>query len=792
MSVLSERLKANIHRFCQTVWLPFCQMLTFRKASGFFLALILTGCMLAYGTFSARMITGTAALLFSISVILLAYRKRFWYAVFLPLTLGILLASGCSLLLFDGYVGTYAKRAETETVLDIDCEVTDVVYTNAYSGRYIVRVSGEKLPYSVVVSTDMPYLEIGQKLTGEIRFLPWEDAEDGFDEERYYLAKGVVSAAEDVSLRENGICENPLRGLFTRWNRYLSAKISAHVRNDGLPLAMLLGNRSELDASVKRDFRRLGILHLLAVSGTHFTMLSSAADRFLIRLRFRPVSRYRILALLTVLYMFLTGMTASVRRAGIMFLFAILCRRLERKVRYFSSLNIACGLILLFDPFAVLDMGLHLSYLAVCGCILAIRIEADWPFLKKLGKTPVRTDETGKPLPPVRGWRRKFSPRQMAKQTLSMLLLNLVITAITFPLSWLYFGEMSLLSLAVNLFYIPMTGVLLILTLLYLLLYPLRIFIVPMAELLSGFASFLELPASVLSHIPHISLSLLYPFIPVFIIPLVLTACMLPFIRKKIRGVLTLTAVFVLMCTSVFVYETATSDQSVLVYRNDRVKDGFVLRSAGEVLLVDISDGSGNFTDLLLTEAKELYATELGGYMVTHYHNRHAGTLQNLSDEWILRKLYLPEPITEEEEAVFHRLAEIAADKGIKTIVFDSETAFGHASISLAERTYLSRSTHPVTGLTVTVEDETLAYVSSSFSQGDPAMLTAIAEADAGIFGAHSPVTKKTFALPIVKQPKVYVWNGDSAFYYEGTFPVAATELYNAGRFAYRFPDATE
>ena len=71
-------------------------------------------------------------------------------------------------------------------------------------------------------------------------------------------------------------------------------------------------------------------------------------------------------------------------------------------------------------------------------------------------------------------------------------------------------------------------------------------------------------------------------------------------------------------------------------------------------------------------------------------------------------------------------------------------------------------------------------------------MITAMAEAEAGIFGAHSPVTKKTFALPIEKQPKVYVWNGDSAFYYEGTFPVAATELYNAGRFMYRFPDATE
>ena len=775
----------------EAVLIPFCRLLARRKATGFFLLFILTGCLLAYGTFPLRL----AILLFSgctaAAVLLLFPKKRFWYAVFLPVLAGMLLGSLSSLLLFDWYAGRYTALAQQEAVVSIRAEVTETVYTNAYSGRYICRVSGDGLPYSVVVESDTPDFQTGQVLTGEIRFRRWEDTDDDFEEDRYYLAKSVIAAAEDISLRDTGELQWHLTGLFERWNRYLSDRISAHVRNDGLPLAMLLGNRDKLSDTVQRDFRRLGILHLIAVSGTHFSMLASMSERLMIRFRIRPVHRCWLLGILTVLYMLLTGMTASVRRAGLMFLITLLCKGLELRVQYFSALNIACGLILLFDPFAVLDMGLHLSYLAVCGCILTIRLEQEMPAYRKLWKTPVRLDKNGKRIPPVRGWRRTLSPRNLAHQAVSMLLLNLVITCLTLPLSWLYFGEMSLASLLVNLFYIPATGVLLFLTLAYLIVYPLGFLIVPMAGLLSAYTAFLEMPAAILSALPHISVSLLYPFIPFFLIPMVLSVCLLPFIKHKIRGLAVSMSLLLLMTGSIPVYEAIMADETILVYRNDRVKDGFAIRSAGEVLLIDISDGSYNFTRQLLAEAKKLYATELGGYMITHYHNRHVGTFQSLTDNWIVRKLYLPEPLTEEETAVFNSLINVAADKGIETITFPQETSFGDLALTVCQRTYLSRSTHPVTGLILSAAGETVVYGSSSFSQGDPAIQLSLTEADIGILGAHSPVTKKTFALSFIQQPKALIWNGDSVSFYEGNFPAAELDLFECTRFRYRFPDAT-
>lgn len=782
----------RIRSFRETIVIPFLQTLAHRKMICFLLLYILSVCLLAYGNTGLRSVVFLFILLLISAVLLLAFRKRFWYAVLLPLLAGILCGSIQSILLFDWYIGQTATLAEQESEAEVQVEVAEIVYTNAYSGTYICRVSGNGLPCKVVMQSASPSLRPGQILQGKIRYLPWEQVDDGFDEQRYYMSKGVSAAAEDLGLQETGETHFRLTDLFQKWNRYLSDRISAHVRNDGLPLAMLLGNRTSLSDAVQRDFRRLGILHLIAVSGTHFSLLAAMVERVMIRLKLRPVHRMWLLGVLTVLYMLLTGMTASVRRAGLMFLLALLCRGMEYKVRYFTSLNLACGIILLLDPFAVLDAGLHLSYLAVCGCLLTIRIESDWDAYRKFLTPPVRTGADGKRLPPLRGWRRRLSPRHLAKQGLSMLLLNLVITCLTLPLSWLYFGEMSLASLFVNLLYIPATGALLFLTLVYLLLYPLGIAVPVLGTLLSACAALLEYPASVLSAIPHISISLLYPFVPFFLIPMVLSVSLLPFLRHKLRGIAVSLSLLILIGSSVFLYEALTEEQTLLVYRNDRLKDGFVIRSDGDVLLVDISDGSSNFTIQLLAEAEKLYATELEGYMITHYHNRHMGTFQKLTDNWILRRLYLPEPVTEEESAIFSSLLTFAKDRGIETVLFSDTAEFGHVTVEVAERTYISRSSHPITGLHFICSGETLAYASSSFAEGDPDISYWLAEADIGILGAHSPVNKKTFALPFLETPKVFIWNGDSDQFYTGTLPAAETDLLDCTRFAFRFPDVTE
>lgn len=775
-------MRSRIQAFWQTVLLPFFQLVSVQRLTFFSLLFLLASCLSADLTLPTRVWILAGLLTAVLLTLVLARQKRFWYRVCLPLLLGALLGSGQSFLLWEVYAARLSSYVAQSAVLETDVEVEEVVYTNAYMGSYICRFSIDRLPYHVLVETDATEWTVGQVLTGEIQLCLWDDLEDGFDEAQYYRTKNVLSAAQDLGLTDTGKVQFRWNTLFLRWNAKLSALLSAHVTNDGLPLAMLLGNREQLSDVVQRDFRRAGILHLLAVSGTHFSALATMAERWLKKTRLSPGKRNGILGVLAVFYMLLTGMSGSVRRAGCMFLLGLACRQFGHKVQYFSSLNISCLCIVLFDPIAALDVGLHLSYLAVCGCLLTIRVESSWQAYRQF-LLYMRGERIRFP----KGWRRLFCPRYLAKQALSMLLLNLIITCLTLPLSWLYFGELSLASLLTNLIYISATSLLMSCTILYLLTYPLKIGIPLFAPALSLLSHILEVPAAVVSQIPHIVVSLRYPFVPLFLIPSVLAVCCLPYLRHKLRGILRAAGLLLLMLCCIWATEAVTAAESTMVYQNHGRKDGFVLHTAGKTLLVDVSDGSNNFTNMLLVHAKAQYATEIDGYMLTHYHNRHLSTLQKLADNWILRKLYLPAPMSEAEEGIYTALCRTAAAHHIPVETFGESTTFGHLTISVGPRTWLSRSTHPITGLQIVCGEERVVYTSCSYGQTDEQIVDWMEDCTVGIFGAHSPVHKKPFTLDFANTPELLIWNGDGLAYYTGVTPAAKREYVECALFRLRF-----
>lgn len=777
----AEKGKRHLHDLWQTVPAPFLRGVAAHKATAFSLAFLLTALLTADLPLTHRFVLyGSLALCIGLTLVL-ARRKRFVLAVLLPLLIGVTLGNTQALLLWNVYAQRITTLSNENAERTTDIEVEEIVYTNAYMGSYICRFKIGIFPYHVRLETENTDWSVGQVYTGTIQLCGWNELNDGFDEESYYRTKNVLSAAKAVDLSDTGETAFRLTTWFQKWNDRLSARISAHVKNDDLPLAMLLGNRKNLADTISRDFRRVGILHLLAVSGTHFSILFTMAERLLKRRRMRPWMRNILLSVLAIGYMFLTGLSASVRRAGFMFLIALFCRQFHHKVQYFTSLNIACLGIVLIDPTAVLDMGLHLSYVSICGCILTIQLETSWKAYRQF-----LLYKNGERRPFPKGWHRFFCPWYIAKKALSMLLLNLIITCLMLPLSWLYFGELSLVSFLMNLFYIPATGVLLYLSVLYLLVYECT-HLPLLAGVLSAFAGLLEIPASTVSQLPHIMVSLRYPFVPFFLVPSVLSVCCLPYVKHKFRGVCRAVLLLVLMVSCIWVTEAGTASQSTLVYQNYKQKDGFVIKSDGKTMLIDVSDGANNFTNMLLVQAKELNATEIDGYLLTHYHNRHLSTLFKLADKWILRKLYLPTPTSEAEENIYTALCRMAAEHHIPVETFQESTTFGHLTISVGPRTWLSRSTHPITGLQILCGEESVVYTSCSYGETDAEIVGWMESCTIGIFGAHSPIHKKTFTLDFVTTPELVIWNGDSLDYYVGKTPAAKREYVECTQFHFRF-----
>lgn len=141
-------------------------------------------------------------------------------------------------------------------------------------------------------------------------------------------------------------------------------------RNSSLISAIVLGDRSGLDAETRQLFQDGGILHVLAVSSLHVTLLGLTLYKILRRLRQSFLVSALASGFLVVSYCLMTGSSYSAVRAGVMFLLWLGSQITGRTFDRLTALGAAAILILLRQPLALTDAGFLLSF----GCILSLAL----------------------------------------------------------------------------------------------------------------------------------------------------------------------------------------------------------------------------------------------------------------------------------------------------------------------------------------------------------------------------------------------------------------------------------
>jgi competence protein ComEC len=129
--------------------------------------------------------------------------------------------------------------------------------------------------------------------------------------------------------------------------------------------AMLLGLRQELDGDTRASMQATGLAHLLALSGLHVGLLLAALMLLLGLLPMDGRIRWLTLLLLLPGYIWLTGGSLSVIRAGLMAILLALGRLMNRRLGAMRLLVAAATIILLIWPEELASAGFQLSVLAV-------------------------------------------------------------------------------------------------------------------------------------------------------------------------------------------------------------------------------------------------------------------------------------------------------------------------------------------------------------------------------------------------------------------------------------------
>lgn len=264
------------------------------------------------------------------------------------------------------------------------------------------------------------------------------------------------------------------------WQHTLNRLLSPDAA--GVASAVLLGNKAALPDDIYRAFVQTGTSYLIVVSGMHLAVVT-----LLLRRLFRRFERFHVwlpfigIALLTFLFMAVTGFNASVKRAGCMLLITYIGKIIFRDSDGFTSLGVAALLLTLCDPYAVGDNGMVLSFAATFGILLwanpigAFCIEK-LHLTQKFIKKPTRRD------------RAEALLKHAGRICVAFLSTSLAATLWVMPLSVLLFERISPLTVLISVAAYPLSCAVLLLSFVLVLLPFLS---VPLAWLIHVFAGWL-------------------------------------------------------------------------------------------------------------------------------------------------------------------------------------------------------------------------------------------------------------------------------------------------------------
>lgn len=426
-----------------------------------------------------------------------------------------------------------------------------------------------------------------------------------------------------------------LYGLAARFNHRMAQTLRdvCGEKAGQLASAVLLGMRDEVPDEEQEQFRRLGIAHILSVSGFHVGVLVA-----LLALLIMPVKHRRLRMALTLpmllAYAFLTGGNAPAVRAVL--LWALVCwGRIRHKRVLMPHVLCASAMIqLMFAPAQLFSASFQMTYgvmAAICGI----------------------TAQTAPNAQKKRGWKGKI---------LSLLSVSAAAQFGVLLPELYWFGRVPLLGIAVNVLLVAGMNVLLLLDWVTLLLTP-----IPWLAALPGAATravsegFLRLVNALGRFAP--TLWTRQPDAWVVLGWLLVFAALLPFGKSRNRWQnrkkrLPMLAAGAALMATILLPAPFSGTEYMQLDMGDA--DAAVLRQEKHVLVVDAGEYGGDLASYL--RAEHLPVDLL---VLTHLHSDHAGGVRELLDEGIpIRRCVMPSGALEADfdEEVLPLLARMEAN----------------------------------------------------------------------------------------------------------------------------------
>ncbi|MEZ5664626.1 MAG: DNA internalization-related competence protein ComEC/Rec2 [Burkholderiaceae bacterium] len=278
----------------------------------------------------------------------------------------------------------------------------------------------------------------------------------GFDRERWLWEQGIGATG---TVRQGKNDPQPRRIEATSWHllerarQWVDSAIADRVGGKagaGVLSALVVGNQGAIGPEDWAIFRATGVAHLMAISGLHVTMFAWLAIA-LVGWLWRGLARVRPSVLLVVpapvaagvggialatVYALFSGWAVPSQRTVIMLAVVAGLRLQARRWPWPVVWLCAMAVVLVLDPWALMQAGFWLSFVAV-GIL----------FASDPGRAPADLPDLAGP-PPSR-------LRRLRNRCLGLVREQSVVTVALSPLGLMMFGQFSVAGLLANLVAIP-------------------------------------------------------------------------------------------------------------------------------------------------------------------------------------------------------------------------------------------------------------------------------------------------------------------------------------------------
>ena len=606
---------------------------------------------------------------------------------------------GClfSFLYFDLYFYIDKKYDKETTISGV---VTDIDSTD-YGRNLTVRVEfigGKEVKRRTLIAfaslDETENVSVGSRITATGKITSLKDENDN-DTAQYYYASGFCAKISEIKeINHVEYAGITMIGKINDYRNSLCRRIIMYSDEEsgGLLCALILGERSYLKSETRHDFTRVGLSHMLALSGMHLAILSFAIESLLSKLGVMKKPRKIIQIIFVILYMALTGFPSSVMRAGIMLIITSTLFLLSHRGDSITTLFMAVTVIIIIEPYAVFDIGLWLSAFATLGILLFSEF---YETVNSSRKSTVKT--------------------RLLNTFVIPIVISLFAFGGTFLLSANAFNSFSLLAPITT----PIFGIAIEIYMYLGILFLICGKFLSLGAIVKPFGRFIIDSVRTISSINGIYVSAEYTIISIMLIVFTVSLCAFAVlnIKRKRSAVTLLGCMLAVIFITAFSFSLYSSNSSHFEYILDENREWIMMQDGDSNAIVDLTTPNTKGATIAVSQLNGFGLNELDSYIFTSYSSYLPRAVDTLLGSILIDKIYLPIPQDEYELSVAGKIVSNHPSSKSEIIFYanDKFIECGDFNVFAAYRS----SDKNKCALTILYRDEFYTYISSGMLEND-------------------------------------------------------------------------